>query len=327
MSTHLIIVDGSAYIHRAFHSVPRTLRSSDGMNIGAVKGYCEILWALIRKNLKAYDGWTGTHLVVVFDHKSENFRHRLYPLYKANRPPIDDELREQLPLMRDATRAFGVPSIELEGHEADDIIATLARNTAHLGIDVTIVSSDKDLTQLVGPLISMWDPLKKIPPDQRFDPSMPHLPYQKRTYGFAKIDDKEVHEKFGVYPCEMGDYLVLLGDKSDNIPGLPGVGAKTAVELIERYGNLEAIIAAADEQPKKRRQSIIDNVEQLRLSRKLVTLDMDVPVELDWTAAAIALPRKVKISLFLERMGLVNMKHEVLQFIAESPVAYVRKTA
>lgn len=327
MSEHLIIIDGSAYIHRAFHAVPRMLRRSDGMNINAVNGYCEILWGMIRKSLKKYEGWCGTHMVVVFDHKSPNFRHRLFPAYKANRPPVDEELSAQLPLMRHATRAFGVPSIELEGHEADDIIATLARRAAEMAVDVTIISSDKDLYQLVGPQISMWDPLKKVPAEMRFDPDHPHLPHQKRTYHFARMGPAEVYEKFGVYPTEIGDYLAMLGDTSDNIPGLPGVGAKTAVELLEKYGTLQSIIDHADEQPKKRRESLIDNHDQLLLSRRLVELDVHVPIEMDWEAALIATPSRYKITKFLSAQGLVSLMLKVDTFIREEPKEYQRRLA
>ncbi|MDE3080704.1 MAG: DNA polymerase I, partial [Paracoccaceae bacterium] len=249
---HLHLIDGSAYIFRAYHALPPLTRKSDGLPIGAVAGFCNILWnELNRSNGDA----APTHMAVVFDHSSKTFRSELFPAYKAHRPEPPEDLRPQFPLTREATRAFNVACLETENYEADDIIATLAQQAVDAGGQVTIVSSDKDLMQLVGPGVVMRDPMK----DRLIGPD-------------------EVIEKFGVGPDRVVDVQSLAGDSVDNVPGAPGIGSKTAAILIQEYGDLDTLLARSAEikQP-KRRETLIENAEQIRISRQLVTLKRDTP--------------------------------------------------
>ncbi|HEY8595311.1 MAG TPA: DNA polymerase I [Devosiaceae bacterium] len=254
---HLLLVDGSTYIFRAYHALPPLTRKSDGLPVGAVAGFCNMLFKLMAD----FDnGEPPTHIAVIFDYSGKSFRNEFYPEYKAQRPPAPEDLVPQFALTRAATRAFSVAAIEQEGFEADDIIATYATETAKAGGKVTIVSSDKDLMQLVdGETIRMLDTLKNrwIGPD-------------------------EVREKFGVGPEKVVEVQSLAGDSVDNVPGVPGIGIKTAAELINEYGDLENLLAHAGEirQP-KRRENLIAFAEQARISHRLVTLKRDVPVEHD----------------------------------------------
>ena len=253
---HLYLVDGSAYIFRAYHRLP-PLTNPQGTPVGAVYGYTTMLWKLA-DDLNKADG--PTHLAVVLDKSGKSFRNDLYDLYKANRPPPPEDLRPQFPLIRDATRAFSLPCIEEEGLEADDMIASYARAACERGWDVTIVSSDKDLMQLVGPhaggRIDMLDTMKNL-----------------------RIGIPEVEEKFGVAPTLVGDVLALMGDSVDNVPGIRGIGPKTATKLIQEHGSLEAALAAAsDMKPSKLRESLIEQADMARLSRVLVALKEDAPL-------------------------------------------------
>lgn len=253
---HLYLVDGSGFIFRAYHALPALTRKSDGMPVGAVSGFCNMIWKMLG-DLKGDD--QPTHVAIIFDASSVTFRNDIYPEYKAHRPEPPEDLRPQFGLIRDATRAFGLPCIEVQGYEADDIIATYARQAKASGAEVTIVSSDKDLMQLVdeeGPgRIGMADLMKS------------------KEIGLA-----EVHEKFGVGPERVVDVQALAGDSVDNVPGAPGIGIKTAALLINEYGDLETLLARAEEikQP-KRRQSLIENAELIRISKQLVILDDNVP--------------------------------------------------
>ena len=253
---HLYLVDGSGFIFRAYHALPALTRKSDGMPVGAVSGFCNMIWKML-EDLKGDD--QPTHVAIIFDASSVTFRNDIYPEYKAHRPEPPEDLRPQFGLIRDATRAFGLPCIEVQGYEADDIIATYARQAKASGAEVTIVSSDKDLMQLVdeeGPgRIGMADLMKS------------------KEIGLA-----EVHEKFGVGPERVVDVQALAGDSVDNVPGAPGIGIKTAALLINEYGDLETLLARAEEikQP-KRRQSLIENAELIRISKQLVILDDNVP--------------------------------------------------
>jgi len=248
---HLQLIDGSGFIFRAFHALPPLTRKSDGLPIGAVAGFCNMLYKQVEDNA-GHDA--PTHVAVIFDAKGKTFRSGIYPAYKANRPPAPEDLVPQFPIIRDATRAFNLPCIELEGFEADDIIATYAAQARDAGGRVTIISSDKDLMQLVGGGVEMLDPMKN-----------------------KRIGIEEVEAKFGVGPDRVVDVQALAGDSVDNVPGAPGIGIKTAALLINEYGDLEALLARAEEikQP-KRRQTLIDNVEQIRTSRELVLLRQDV---------------------------------------------------
>jgi DNA polymerase-1 len=251
---HLHLVDGSAFIFRAYHALPPLTRKSDGLPIGAVSGFCNMIHRMIEAN-------TGpdapTHAAVVFDKGSHTFRNDLYDLYKANRDAMPEDLRPQIPLTREATRAFNIACLELANYEADDIIATLARQAREAGGRVTIISSDKDLMQLVGGGVEMFDAMKN-----------------------TRIDSEGVEAKFGVRPDKVVDVQALAGDSVDNVPGAPGIGIKTAALLINEFGDLETLLARAGEikQP-KRRQTLIENAEQIRLSKRLVTLDDKVPLE------------------------------------------------
>jgi DNA polymerase-1 len=245
---HLYLVDGSGFIFRAFHALP-PLTKSDGTPVGAVYGFCQMLMRLIQ-DMKA------DHVAVIFDAGRRSFRNDIYADYKAHRPPPPPELVPQFALVREATRAFNVPAIEMEGYEADDLIATYAKRAAAEGTAVTVVSSDKDLMQLVGGGIEMLDPIKN-----------------------RRIGPKEVEEKFGVPPEKVVDVQSLAGDSTDNVPGVPGIGVKTAAQLILEYGSLDALLQRAGEikQP-KRREALVENKDKALMSRKLVELDTRVPI-------------------------------------------------
>ncbi|HZZ87938.1 MAG TPA: 5'-3' exonuclease H3TH domain-containing protein, partial [Caulobacteraceae bacterium] len=253
-AVRLYIVDGSGFIFRAFHALPPLTRKTDGLPVGAVSGFCNMLWKLLVDMKAAPDA--PTHLAVVFDKSEVTFRNQLYADYKAHRPPPPEDLVPQFPLVREATRAFGVPCLELGGYEADDIIAAYACKVRDAGGEVVIVSSDKDLMQLVGPQVSMLDTMKNV-----------------------RIGIPEVMEKFGVGPEKVVDVQALCGDSVDNVPGVPGIGVKTAAELINTYGDLETLLERTGEikQP-KRRESLIEHAAKARLSRELVKLDDKAPL-------------------------------------------------
>jgi DNA polymerase-1 len=256
---HLYLVDGSAYIFRAYHRLP-PLTNPQGVPVGAVYGYTTMLWRLA-EDLHQADG--PTHLAVILDKGSITFRNDLYDQYKANRPPPPEDLKPQFPLIRDATRAFSLACIEEEGLEADDLIASYARAATAQGWDVTIVSSDKDLMQLVGQCaqggagcVDMLDTMKN-----------------------QRIGIPEVVEKFGVPPELVGDVLALMGDAVDNVPGIRGIGPKTATKLIQEHGGLEQALAAAPGmKASKLRESLIEQADMARLSRQLVALKEDCPL-------------------------------------------------
>ncbi len=255
---HLHLIDGSAFIFRAYHALPPLTRKSDGLPIGAVAGFCNMLQRYVEGNV----GGDVTHVAVIFDKGSHTFRNEMYDQYKANRDAMPEDLRPQMPLTRDATRAFNIACEEIEGFEADDIIATLARQAREAGGACTIISSDKDMMQLVGDGVVMMDAMK----------------------GNKIIDVEGVQEKFGVGPNRVIDVQALAGDTADNVPGAPGIGIKTAALLINEYGSLEELLDRAGEikQP-KRRETLIDNRAQIELSKRLVTLDdaMELPFTLD----------------------------------------------
>ncbi|WP_184078914.1 DNA polymerase I [Sphingobium subterraneum] len=249
---HLYLVDGSGYIFRAYHQLP-PLTNRHGQPAGAVYGYTAMLWKLAA-DLHHADG--PTHLAVIFDKSSKTFRNDLYDQYKANRPPAPEDLIPQFPMIRDATRAFSLPCIEEEGFEADDIIASYTVEAVKRGWHVTIVSSDKDLAQLIQPGVDMLDTMKN----------------ERRGPGY-------VQDKFGVDPDKLGDVLALMGDSVDNVPGVPGIGPKTAAKLITEYGTLDAVLAAAPAmKPSKMRDNLIEHEGMARLSRQLVELHREVPL-------------------------------------------------
>ncbi len=249
---HVYLVDGSGYIFRAFHALPPMTRA-DGTPVNAVLGFTNMLLQLIEQ---AQADEAADYFAVIFDTSRVSFRNEIYPAYKAQRPDPPAELIPQFGLVREATRALNLPCIEMNGFEADDLIATYARQAAARGAHVTIVSSDKDLMQLVGGAISMWDPMKN-----------------------RRIGEAEVREKFGVGPDKVVDVQALAGDSTDNVPGVPGIGVKTAAELINSYGDLDTLLehAAEIKQP-KRRENLLANADKARISRQLVKLKDDVPV-------------------------------------------------
>jgi DNA polymerase I len=290
---HLHLIDGSAYIFRAYHALPPLTRKSDGLPVGAVAGFCNILWSeLTRANDDA-----PTHLAVVFDFSATTFRNAIFDAYKANRPEPPEDLRPQFPLTREATRAFNVPCLEIEGFEADDIIATLARQAVARGGRATIISSDKDLMQLVGDGIVMRDPMKD-----------------------RIIDRDGVIERFGVPPEKVVDVQALAGDSVDNVPGAPGIGVKTAALLINEYGDLETLLARADEirQP-KRRQTLIDFADQIRISRKLVELDPETPLDFSLDDLAIRKPEPEALLGFLAQMEFRTLSRRVAEKLGVEP--------
>ncbi|WP_076444282.1 DNA polymerase I [Roseivivax lentus] len=256
--SHLHLIDGSAFIFRAFHALPPLTRKSDGLPVGAVQGFCDMLRRYIAKD---HGRDFPTHIAVIFDKGSHTFRNELYDQYKANRDEMPEDLRPQIPLTRRATEAFNIACKEIEGFEADDIIATLAVQARDAGGRVTIVSSDKDLMQLVGGGVEMFDAMKN-----------------------RVIDAEGVVEKFGVGPERVVDVQALAGDSVDNVPGAPGIGIKTAALLINEFGSLEELLDRAEEvkQP-KRRETLIEKRDQIELSKKLVQLDcdMDLPFTLE----------------------------------------------
>ena len=287
---HLHLIDGSAFIFRAYHALPPLTRKSDGLPVGAVSGFCNMLQRYVDGNGSG-GADAATHAAVIFDHSSKTFRNDLYDLYKANREAPPEDLRPQFPLTRQAARAFNLPAIEAEGYEADDIIATLARIAREAGGRVTIVSSDKDLMQLVGGGVEMLDPMK----DRRIGP-------------------QEVAEKFGVGPDRVVDVQALAGDSVDNIPGAPGIGIKTAALLIQEYGNLDALLARAAEikQP-KRRQTLIDFADQVRLSRELVRLKDDTPLDITLDDLEVCDPDADTLLGFLAEMEFRTLSRRMAE--------------
>ena len=283
----LYLVDGSGYIFRAYHALPPLTRKSDGLPVGAVQGFCNMLWKLLcdMKN----EPEAPTHLAVIFDHSEKTFRTDLYPAYKAHRPPPPEDLIPQFALVREATKAFGVPSIELPGYEADDLIASYACKATELGGEVVIVSSDKDLMQLVGPKVAMLDTMKNV-----------------------RIGREQVIEKFGVGPERVVDVQALCGDSVDNVPGAPGIGIKTASLLINEYGDLETLLARAGEiKQDKRRQTLIDFADQIRLSRELVKLTCDAPLPQPVDELKAVDPHSETLSAFLELMEFRTLARRV----------------
>src|SRR3984893_16115078 len=297
-ATHVSLVDGSGYIFRAFHALPPLTRPSDGIPVGAVHGFCAMLWKLLRET-KASEA--PTHIAVVFDAGRENFRNETYEAYKANRPPPPDELVPQFPLIRDAVKAFNVACVEQEGYEADDLIATYARDVVDAGGDVTIVSSDKDLMQLVRPGVVMFDAMKG-----------------------KKLGREEVMEKFGVPPDKVVDVQSLAGDSTDNVPGVPGIGVKTAAELINEYGDLDTLLARASEikQP-KRREKLSEFADQARVSRELVRLKQDVDIGVPLEPLGVVDPDPAALLGFLRLVEFNTPTRPSAEGLAAEPPAPV----
>jgi DNA polymerase I len=291
---HVFLVDGSSYIFRAYHALPPLNRKSDGLQVNAVLGFCNMLWKLLRE--MPPDN-RPTHLAIVFDKSEITFRNKLYPDYKAHRAPAPDDLIPQFPLIREAVRAFDLPCLEQVGFEADDLIATYVREACEQGAIATIVSSDKDLMQLVTDCVTMYDTMKD------------------RRIGIA-----EVIEKFGVPPEKVVEVQALAGDSSDNVPGVPGIGVKTAAQLIVEYGDLETLLNRAGEikQP-KRREALIENAEKARISRQLVLLDDKVELEVPLAELAVHEPDARKLIAFLKAMEFSTLTRRVAEYAQIDP--------
>ncbi len=293
---HLHLIDGSAFIFRAYHALPPLTRASDGLPVGAVSGFVNMLQRYIENNAGPD---AATHVAVIFDKGSHTFRNDMYDQYKANREAMPEDLRPQIPLTRDATRAFNIACEEIEGFEADDIIATLSHMARNAGGRVTILSSDKDMMQLVGDGVEMLDPMKN-----------------------KRIDREAVIEKFGVPPEGVVDVQALAGDSVDNVPGAPGIGIKTAALLINEFGNLESLLDRATEikQP-KRRQTLIDHRAQIELSKRLVQLDCDMTLPFGLDDLEIRDPEPEKLLAFLAEMEFRTVTKRIADRLgAEAPV-------
>ena len=291
---HLHLIDGSAFIFRAYHALPPLTRKSDGLPIGAVSGFCNMLQRYVEGNT----GSDVTHLAVIFDKGSHTFRNDMYDLYKANRDAMPEDLRPQIPLTRKATEAFNIACKEQAGYEADDIIATLSRMAREAGGRCTIISSDKDLMQLVGGGVEMFDAMKN-----------------------NLIDSEGVEAKFGVGPERVVDVQALAGDSVDNVPGAPGIGVKTAALLINEYGDLETLLDRASEikQP-KRRETLINHREQIELSKRLVTLDDQTPLDYGLDDLEVRDPDPEQLLAFLAEMEFRTLTRRIADTLgAEAP--------
>jgi len=283
---HLYLVDGSGYIFRAYHALPPLTRKSDGLPVGAVQGFCNMLWKLL-KETRANE--KPTHLAVIFDESSKTFRNDIYPEYKAHRPEVPADLRPQFGLIRQATKAFNVACVEQANYEADDLIATYARQAVEAGATCRIVSSDKDLMQLVRKGVTLLDTMKD-----------------------RELGEEAVLEKFGVRPDKVVDVQALAGDSVDNVPGVPGIGVKTGAQLITEYGDLETLLARAPEiKQQKRRENLIAFAEQARLSKRLVTLDDKVPVDHDVGSFAVDTPRASDLIGFLKALEFTSFTKKI----------------
>ncbi|UFW50207.1 MULTISPECIES: DNA polymerase I [Bradyrhizobium] len=291
---HVFLVDGSGYIFRAYHALPPLNRKSDGLQVNAVLGFCNMLWKLLRD---MPEDNRPTHLAIVFDKSEVTFRNKIYADYKAHRPPAPDDLIPQFALIREAVRAFDLPCLEQAGFEADDLIATYVRQACERGASATIVSSDKDLMQLVTDCVTMYDTMK----DRR-------------------IGIPEVIEKFGVPPEKVVEVQALAGDSTDNVPGVPGIGIKTAAQLIVEYGDLDQLLFRAGEikQP-KRREALLENAEKARISRKLVLLDDKVDLDVPLDDLAVHEPDARKLIAFLKAMEFSTLTRRVADYSQIDP--------
>jgi len=293
---HFYLIDGSGYIFRAYYALPPLSRKSDGLPTGAVSGFCSMLFKLLEEARSDDSNHKPTHFAVIFDSARKNFRNDIYKEYKANRSEAPEDLVPQFEYIRKSVRAFNLPSIELPNYEADDLIATYAKQITDAGAKVTVISSDKDLMQLVSENIRLYDPMKS-----------------------KLLGEKEVIEKFGVKPHQVIDVQSLAGDSSDNIPGVPGIGVKTASELINKYKTLDILLKKAQEIPQnKRRETLIANKEKALLSRKLVTLKRDVPVEDDLNDFLLKEVEKDKLYEFLREMEFNRLLSKAINFYGET---------
>ncbi len=294
-SDHFYLIDGSGYIFRAYYALPPLSRKSDGLPTGAVSGFCSMLFKLLEDARADDSKEKPTHFAVIFDSARKNFRNEIYKDYKANRSEAPEDLAPQFEYIRKSVKAFNLPSIELLNYEADDLIATYAKQITDLGAKVTIISSDKDLMQLVSKDIRLYDPMKS-----------------------KVIGEKEVVEKFGVKPTQVVDVQSLAGDSSDNIPGVPGIGIKTAAELINKYKNLDTLLNKASEiKQNKRRETLLENKDKALLSRELVTLKSNVPVKNELSSFILKSVNKETLYNFLREMEFNRLLSQAISFYGE----------
>jgi DNA polymerase-1 len=295
---HFYLIDGSGYIFRAYYALPPLSRKSDGLPTGAVSGFCSMLFKLLEDSRADDSKHKPTHFAVIFDSARKNFRNDIYSEYKANRAEAPDDLAPQFEYIRKSVKAFNLPSIELLNYEADDLIATYAKKITDAGAKVTVISSDKDLMQLVSDKIRLYDPMKN-----------------------KVIGEKEVLEKFGVKPSQVIDVQSLAGDSSDNVPGVPGIGIKTAAELINKYKNLDTLLKKASEIPQnKRRETLLGNKDKALISRQLVTLKVDVPVKDDPSSFIFKDVNKENLFNFLREMEFNRLLSQAISFYGEENV-------
>jgi DNA polymerase I len=301
---HFYLIDGSGYIFRAYYALPPLSRKSDGLPTGAVSGFCSMLFKLLEDSRSDDSIHKPTHFAVIFDSAKKNFRNDIYSDYKANRTEAPEDLAPQFDYIRKAVKAFNLPSIELINYEADDLIATYAKQITDSGAKVTVISSDKDLMQLVSEKIRLYDPMKN-----------------------KVLGEKEVHEKFGVKPSQVIDVQSLAGDSSDNIPGVPGIGVKTAAELINKYKTLDILLKNIDEIPQtKRRETLLTNKDKAILSRQLVTLKADVPVKETPQSFIMKSVDKNKLFDFLREMEFNRLLSQAISFYGESQTPSLGQT-
>ncbi len=294
-SDHFYLIDGSGYIFRAYYALPPLSRKSDGLPTGAVSGFCSMLFKLLEDSRADDSKEKPTHFAVIFDSARKNFRNEIFKDYKANRSEAPEDLAPQFEYIRKSVKAFNLPSIELLNFEADDLIATYAEQISRLGAKVTVISSDKDLMQLVSKDIRLYDPMKN-----------------------KVIGEKEVIEKFGVKPSQVIDVQSLAGDTSDNIPGVPGIGIKTAAELINKYKDLDTLLDKASEiKQNKRRETLLENKDKALLSRKLVTLKKDVPVKDQLESFILKEVHKENLFNFLREMEFNRLLSQVISFYGD----------
>ena len=279
---HLYLIDGSGFIFRAYYGIKTQMTRLDGTPTNAVYGYTQML-------LKIVEDTDADYLAVIFDRARKTFRNEIYSEYKSHRPPPPDDLIPQFDIIREATHAMNIPAVDMDGYEADDLIATYARQAAARGANVTVVSTDKDLMQIVGGKIKMFDAMKNI-----------------------EIGPSQVREKFGVGPEKVIDVQALAGDPSDNVPGVAGIGIKTAAQLIEEFGDLDGVLKHAEDikQP-KRRQALIEQADLARISRELVTLRQDVPVEVELESFARKEQDPGRLLTFLKRQNFKSIVSKI----------------
>ena len=293
---HFYLIDGSGYIFRAYYALPPLSRKSDGLPTGAVSGFCSMLFKLLEDSRSDDSIHRPTHFAVIFDSARKNFRNDIYSEYKANRSEAPEDLAPQFEYIRKSVEAFNLPSIELSNYEADDLIATYTKQIIKVGAKVTVISSDKDLMQLVSDKVRLYDPMKS-----------------------KVLGEKEVVEKFGVQPNQVIDVQSLAGDSSDNIPGVPGIGIKTASELINKYKTLDVLLKKADEIPQnKRRETLLANKDKALLSRQLVTLKDDVPVKDKLSSLLLKEVQKEKLYDFLRKMEFNKLLSRAIGFYGET---------